>query len=53
MKHPNIIDEVYVRWCSCGLMIAGTARQVLDQCEVHWRRGHCAWVLHQTKPVVR
>lgn len=53
MRHPDIIDEVYVRWCGCGLMIAGTARQVLDQCEVHWRRSDCAWVLHKTKPGVR
>lgn len=42
-------EPVYVRWCGCGLMIAGTARQILDQCEIHWRRSGHPWVLHTQK----
>lgn len=53
MRQPYMSDPVYVRYCGCGLMVAGTARQILDQCDVHWRRSDCPWVLHETKPGVR
>ena len=27
----------HTRWCGCGLMLAGSTRQILAMCEVHWR----------------
>ena len=40
----------HTRWCSCGLMLAGSARQIIAMAEVHWRREPCPWALHPTQP---
>ena len=39
-------------WCGCGLMLAGSARQIIAMAEVHWR-GYCTapWVLHHADPL--
>ena len=30
------VDD-HTRWCACGLLLAGSTRQILAMCEVHWR----------------
>lgn len=40
----------HTRWCSCGLMLAGSARQIIAMAEAHWRRSDCPWSLLDTNP---
>ena len=42
----------HTRWCGCGLMLAGSTRQVVAMAEVHWRRGVCSWRLYVADPTV-
>ena len=34
-----------VRWCTCGLRMAGTGLQVAEMAAVHWRGSLCPWRL--------
>ena len=45
-----MIDPVYIRWCGCGLMVAGTGLKIAAQCAAHWRQHGCPWQLHETNP---
>jgi len=40
----------HTRWCSCGLMLAGSTRQVVAMAAVHWLHTGCRWALLTTNP---
>lgn len=42
--------DTHMRWCSCGLMVAGTDIQIARQCEAHWLTSDCPWRLLDHDP---
>lgn len=45
----NTRDD-HTRWCSCGLMLAGSTRQLVYMAAIHWAHSGCPWRLHLDDP---